>query len=144
MVDISLNCRLFRDVEDYEFTMVVDTTSSIGDFKKKIKEKIKGAGNEIFNDIEADHLIFWQVCISDSDKEEFLNLTLDTKNENVKKLKRGLIGDYWAVQPLKEFTHVIVDSPYLTVLQKLNSLMKSSQGSSRLLFFNQVIQTGSL
>jgi hypothetical protein len=116
MVDISLNCRLFRDV-DYEFIIVANTTNSIGNFKKKIRENIKGTGNNIFDDIEADHLILWQVCIN---KEEFSNLTLNTTNENVKKLKRGLIGDYWAVQPPKEFIHVIVDSPYLTALQSMS------------------------
>jgi len=114
MVDISLNCWLFRDEENYKFTMVANTTYSIENFKKKIKEKIKEAGNDILNDIEADHLNLWQVWISDSDKDEFSNLTLDTKNKNVKKLE-GIIGDYWAVQPPKNFTHVIIDSPYLTI-----------------------------
>ncbi|CAI2179009.1 7895_t:CDS:2 [Funneliformis geosporum] len=108
MVDISLNCRLFRDVEEnHKFTMVANNTYSIENFKKKIKEKIREAGNDILNDIEADHL---SLC----DKDEFSNLTLDTKNKNVKKLE-GLIGDYWAMQPLKNFTHVIIDSPYLTI-----------------------------
>lgn len=118
MVDISLNCQLFRDVKkNYKFTMIANITNSIESFKKKIKEAIKEAGNDILNDIEADYLNLWQVWICDSDKDEFLDLTLDTKNKNVKKLE-GLIGDYWAVQPLKNFTYVIIDSPYLTILDQ--------------------------
>ncbi|CAB4428923.1 unnamed protein product [Rhizophagus irregularis] len=94
--------------------MIANTTNSIKNFKKKIKEAIKEAENDILNDIEADHLNFWQVWIRDSDKDEFSDLILDMKNKNVKKLE-GLIGDYWAVQPLKNFTHVIIDSPYLMI-----------------------------
>jgi hypothetical protein len=130
MVDISLNCRLFRDIEEnYTFTIVVNTANSVENFKKDIKEQIKRTGNDIFDGIDADHLILWQVCASNS---EFSTLTLETKNKNVKKLE-GLIGDYWTKQPLKEFNQVIVDSPYLTVLRKLNSLTMLSQGRS--LFF---------
>ncbi|RIA92089.1 hypothetical protein C1645_846424 [Glomus cerebriforme] len=115
MVDISLNCQLFQDVEEnYKFTMVANTTYSIKNFKKKIKEKIKEVGNDILNDIETDHLNLWQVWISDSNKDEFSNLTLEMKNKNIKKLE-GFIGDYWAVQPLKNFTHIIIDSLYLMI-----------------------------
>ncbi|RIA85054.1 hypothetical protein C1645_858299 [Glomus cerebriforme] len=105
--------------KNHEFTIVTNTANSVRKFKKDIKEKIKEAGNDIFNDTEADHLMLWQVWIDNSDKDKILGLTLDTKSKNIKKLE-GIIGDYWAEQPCKESTHVIV---------KLNSLMISSQKS---------------
>ncbi|RGB34228.1 hypothetical protein C1646_760836 [Rhizophagus diaphanus] len=147
MVDISLNCRLFRDIEEnYTFTIVVNTANSIENFKKDIKEQIKQTGNDIFDGIDTDHLILWQVCASNS---EFSTLTLEMKNKNVKKLE-GIIGDYWTKQPLKEFTQVIVDSPYLTILRKLNSLTMLSQDlnptniSLQQLYNEQYIKQGNI
>jgi hypothetical protein len=113
----------------FEFTITADTTNTVGKFKNEIMEKIKEAGNDIFTEIDYDHLMLWQVWIPNSDKNKLLNLILDKKSKDVKKLE-GVIGDYWAEQPLGELTHVIVDSPYLTVLQKLNSLMALSQDRS--------------
>ena len=124
MVDISLNCLLLlQDDKNCEFTIVTNTANSVGKFEKDIKEEIKGAGNDIFNDNEADHLKLWQVWIGKSDKDKISNLTLDTKSKELE----GIIGDYWAEQPCKESIHVIVYSPYL---RKLNSLTISSQGRS--------------
>jgi hypothetical protein len=103
MVDISLNCRLFQDIEK-EFTITTSTTNTIEKFKNDIKKKIKD-----FADIEADHLTLWQVWIHNNDLSNF---TFNVKNKNIKK---GVICDYWAEQPNNEFIHVIIDSPCLTV-----------------------------
>src|SRR6266496_1089015 len=105
MVDISLNCLHVQGEENYEFTIITNTENSVEKFKKNIKEKIKGAGENIFNDIEADQLTLWQVWVDYSDKKEFSSFTSDSKNP--KKLE-GIIGDYWIEQPPKEFIHVIV------------------------------------
>ena len=123
MVDISLNCLLLQDDKNYEFTIVTNTANSVGKFKKDIKEKIRGAGNDIFNDNETDHLKLWQVWIGKSDKDKISNLTLDTKSKELE----GIIGTYWAEQPCKEYIHVIVYSLYL---RKLNNLTISSQSKS--------------
>ncbi|CAG8436622.1 3957_t:CDS:2, partial [Funneliformis mosseae] len=69
--------------------------------------------------------MLWQVWIGNNDKE-LSNLNSDAKSKNIKNLE-GIIGDYWSGQPRKEFTHVIVYSPYLNILRKLDSLTIPSQ-----------------
>ncbi len=127
MVDISLNCLHVQGEENYEFTIITNTENSVEKFKKNIKEKIKEAGEDIFNDIEADQLTLWQVWADYSDEKEFSSFTSDSKN--LKKLE-GIIGDYWTEQPPKEFIHVIVYVPYLTILRMLDILTILSQGRS--------------
>src|ERR1051326_4668846 len=79
---ISLNCRLFQNIEEiYDFTIVVNTENSVEKFKKEIKEKIKEGGIDIFADIEADHLILWWVSFHNSDKYDFSNVNLPTVSE---------------------------------------------------------------
>ncbi|CAB4393114.1 unnamed protein product [Rhizophagus irregularis] len=125
MVDISLNCLHIQEgYENYEFTLITNTENSVEKFKKDIKEKSTGAEEDIFNDIEADQLTLWQVRVDYSEEKEFSSFTSDSKN--LKKLE-GIIGDYWTEQPPKEFVHVIVFVPYLTILRMLDSLTILSQ-----------------
>jgi hypothetical protein len=97
MVDISLNCRLFRDIEEnYEFNIIVNTANNVDKFKKMIRENMEEAGNDFFADIDADHLFLWQVWIRNSNKDEISNLILNKGNKNVKKLEAiGIVGEYW-------------------------------------------------
>ena|SRR5581483_8547675 len=127
MIDISINCLLLRDGEEnYGFTTIINTTNSVVKLKEKIKEEIKWK----FYDIEVNQILLWQVLIGNSE-EEFSNLNSVVKllkSKNIKELEGGIIGEYWAEQPLKEFTHVIIYAP----------LMKLNQGRSIAdHFFNQ-------
>lgn len=77
MVDITLTCRLFKDIEpnSEEFTINVNTDDYIANFKDKILEKVKRE-NDDFLEILADDLQLWKVEINNDDGG-FSNLILE-------------------------------------------------------------------
>ncbi|GBC05319.1 hypothetical protein RclHR1_06180004 [Rhizophagus clarus] len=88
--------------------------------------------------------MLWQVWM---DKKEYLNLNSDVKNISIKRELKGIIGNYWTKQPLKEFIHVIVYSPDLTILRKMDSIMNSlnpANISLQQLYKEQNIKHGSI
>src|SRR5947207_1415078 len=116
MMDITLTCRLFRDIEENskEFKIRVNTDNTSIKHANEVMQHLKETNNDMFTDINANKLELWKVNIH-NDEENFSKLVL--KNDNEKDIKHiwGIISEYWEEQPPDEFTHVIVDSPYLTV-----------------------------
>ncbi|CAI2192530.1 16802_t:CDS:2, partial [Funneliformis geosporum] len=104
MVDISLNClHVQGGEENYEFTIITNTENSVEKFKKDIKEKIKVAGEDIFNDIEADQLMLWQLNII-SVAVDYTNISLQ-QLYNEQYIKQGNILFYNRTYKDAEFTH---------------------------------------
>ncbi|CAG8761683.1 6448_t:CDS:1, partial [Rhizophagus irregularis] len=63
-----------------------------------------------------------KVHISNDNEEKFSKLVLKNDEKEDIKLIRGIISDYWEEQPSNEYTHIIIDSPYLITLRKLKAL----------------------
>ncbi|POG79813.1 hypothetical protein GLOIN_2v1765146 [Rhizophagus irregularis DAOM 181602=DAOM 197198] len=75
-------------------------------------------------DIEAnsEKIEIKKVHISNDNEEKFSKLVLKNDEKEDIKLIRGIISDYWEEQPSNEYTHIIIDSPYLITLRKLKAL----------------------
>ncbi|RIA95569.1 hypothetical protein C1645_472223 [Glomus cerebriforme] len=120
MTNVSLTCRLSKDIQEKAEKFIIDVITT--DTIDTLKEKVKESRNDIFFDIEADHLMLWKVQIPNGNVDEFMNLTLrDDESKNIQKLK-GIISNFWEEQPSEEFTHVVIDSPYLIGKRKMQEL----------------------
>ena len=120
MMDITLTCRLFREIEENtkEFSIKINNSKFVYDLKKLIKEEKK----DIFSNTEVDNLELWGVEIHNDNADKFSSLILqDNKSKDIKKLETiKLVSDYWENQPSANFTHIIVDSKFLTMLRSFN------------------------
>lgn len=130
MVDISLTCRLHRDVDEKfeKFVIEIRTDDFVDSLKNKIYERVNKINNKIFSDIKASQLELWKVHIHTDNEEKLSNLSLKNDDtEGIKELQR-VISEYWEEQPPSKFIHVIIDSPYLTTLRKLKALTTRDSG----------------
>ena len=119
MVDITLTCRLFKDVEknSKKFTVEINTQDLILDLLEEIYKKVE-LNNDFpsFGEIEATVFKLWKVEINNDDNDKFSSLVLP--NDDAKSLNklRERINDYWddeEKRPKKGCTHIIINSPRL-------------------------------
>lgn len=81
MTDITLTCRLFREIEENtkEFPIKINTSKFVYYLKKLIKEEKK----DIFSDTEVDNLELWGVEIHNDNPDKFSSLILqDNKSKD--------------------------------------------------------------
>lgn len=130
MKEITLSCHLFRDIEagSENFEIKILTSDISFRLHDKIMQHLKEKHNTMFSDIKSSNLELWKVNISNDNEEKFSKLVLkNDDNEGIQNIW-GMISDYWEEQPSNGFTHVIIDSPYLTTLRKLKALTTGDSG----------------
>ncbi|RGB31039.1 hypothetical protein C1646_709991 [Rhizophagus diaphanus] len=132
MKEITLTCRLFRDIEanSEKFEIRVLTSETIDKLEDRVFAKLKEKKGDTFTDIEVYNLNLWKVNIPNDNKKKFSTLVLKNDDKGDIKILRGEISDNWEEQPPNECTHVIIDSPYLTTLRKLKALTTGDSGEN--------------
>ncbi|PKY52314.1 hypothetical protein RhiirA4_425182 [Rhizophagus irregularis] len=127
--EITLTCRLFRDIEanSKNFEIRVLTSETIDKLEDRVFAKLKEKKGDTFTDIEAYNLNLWKVNIPNDNEKKFSTLVLKNDDKGDIKILRS---DYWEEQPPNECTHVIIDSPYLTTLRKLKALTTGDPGEN--------------
>jgi hypothetical protein len=97
MKEITLTCRLFRDIEanSEKFEIKILTSNISFKLEDKIMQYLREKNNAMVLNIKAKDLEIWKVNISNHKEEDFLKLVLKSNNKGDIMLIRGTISDYW-------------------------------------------------
>lgn len=118
---INLSCRLSEDVgKDYtNFVISIDNTECVETLREGILKVGKKIMNSTFSSLDSSDLTLWKVRKCSKHNETISKITLDMQERKCTCIENLNIADlvsyYWCEQPSKTDTHLIVDSPLLTL-----------------------------
>uniref|UniRef100_A0A1D1ZLN9 5'-nucleotidase surE n=1 Tax=Anthurium amnicola TaxID=1678845 RepID=A0A1D1ZLN9_9ARAE len=127
MVDITLTCRLHREIRKNaeKFDIRVNTSDSILSLEDKIYDAVKNKDDKMFSGIVAKDLDLWKVKIKNDNEEYFSKL--DLRSNDTESIRGISISEFWVEQPPTDCTHIIVDSRYSSLLRDFPSQTRLNQ-----------------
>ncbi|KAF9276351.1 hypothetical protein BGZ74_003672, partial [Mortierella antarctica] len=105
---LSLFCLVDGESTSNAFPVEVESTKTIGDFKKLIK--VEKAND--FSDVDADKLTLWRVSIPITDDDDELPILLNNVTSDKKKLGPATrLSKVFPAELPEETVHIIVQRP---------------------------------
>ncbi|GBB90252.1 hypothetical protein RclHR1_17130004 [Rhizophagus clarus] len=118
-MDIELTCRLHKSPGKY--VIQVNTGNTVGSLVEEIKR--------VFDCNEARDIVLWKTNLPNELEDAFKNLIL-AEGDNLTELTAGELNRFWGEdlgRPLKDHTHIIIDSPALVYKQEIDRLREESE-----------------